>query len=108
MLRTKMIKLALPLLIIAALFISSVSAVHAYDHRNSYAPSFESNNRSTTFSPRYAQSEYRSRSAVISEVKQRFNAKVLKISLNEKEGVYNVRVLMPNGKVRSLQVNARG
>ncbi len=49
----------------------------------------------------------RSRSDVIQEVKRKYNAEVLKISLDERQQVYRVRVLMPNGKVRNLQINAR-
>jgi len=49
----------------------------------------------------------RSRSDVIQEVKRQYNAEVLKISLNERKQVYRVRVLMPNGKVRNLRINAR-
>ncbi len=49
----------------------------------------------------------RSRSEVVQEVKRRHRgAEVLKISLNRNGTAYNVRVLMPNGKVRSLQVSA--
>lgn len=54
-----------------------------------------------------AQSDYRSRSEVMREVKRRYDAKVLKISLNKQREVYNVRLLMPNGKVRNIQVSAR-
>ena len=50
---------------------------------------------------------FRTRSEVVREVKRRFNARVLKISLNRKRAVYNVRILLPNGKVRNLQVSAR-
>jgi hypothetical protein len=49
----------------------------------------------------------RSRSDVIQEVKRRYNAEVLKISLDENKQVYRVRVLMPNGKVRNLQISAQ-
>lgn len=49
----------------------------------------------------------RSRSDVIQEVKQRYNAEILKISLDDRKQVYRVRVLMPNGKVRNLQISAR-
>jgi len=49
----------------------------------------------------------RSRSDVIQEVKRKYNAEVLKISLDERQQVYRVRVLMPNGKVRNLRINAR-
>lgn len=50
---------------------------------------------------------FRSKGEVVKEVKRRYNAKVLKISLNEQRAVYNVRMLMPSGKVRNIQVSAR-
>jgi uncharacterized membrane protein YkoI len=48
----------------------------------------------------------RSRSEVIREVKNRYDAEVLRISLSKNGRHYNVRVLMPNGKVKNIQVNA--
>lgn len=49
----------------------------------------------------------RSRSDAIREVKSRYNnAEVLRIKLNEKSMVYQVRVLMPNGKVKNVTVSA--
>ncbi|RBP50845.1 PepSY domain-containing protein [Arenicella xantha] len=48
----------------------------------------------------------RSRSEVVQEVKDRYNAKVLRIQLNKDRSVYKVRVLMPNGKVRDLSIRA--
>lgn len=51
--------------------------------------------------------KYRSKSAVIADVKRRYNARVLKIALNKKLGVYRVRILMPNGKVRVVSVSAK-
>ena len=53
-----------------------------------------------------SRSKMRSRSEVVQEVKRRYNAEVLKISLNQSRSSYNVRVLMPNGKVRNLKVSA--
>ena len=50
---------------------------------------------------------FRSKAEVMSEVKNRYKAKVLRISLNEKSGVYNVRVLLPSGKVKNVQLSAR-
>ena len=35
-----------------------------------------------------------------------YDAKVLKITLNREHAVYQVRVLMPNGRVRNLQLSA--
>lgn len=58
----------------------------------------------------YAQDQrkrLRSRDAVVREVKETFNAKVLKVSLDKRNLVYNVRVLMPNGRVRRLQIDAQ-
>ena len=49
----------------------------------------------------------RSRSEVVQEVKERYNAKVLRIQLSRDQSVYKVRVLMPNGKVRDLSIRAR-
>lgn len=50
----------------------------------------------------------RSRSDVMQEVKRRYkNAEVLRIFLDERQQVYRVRVLMPNGKVRNLTISAR-
>lgn len=49
----------------------------------------------------------RSRSEVIREVKQRYNAEILRIELDEKRKVYKVRILMPNGKVRNITISAR-
>ena len=50
--------------------------------------------------------QLRSRNDVIREIKSRYNAEVLKISLSQNALFYNVRVLMPSGKVRNIQVNA--
>lgn len=51
--------------------------------------------------------DFRSKADVIREVKRRYNARVLKITLNEKREVYRVRVLMPSGKIRNVRVSAR-
>ena len=60
-------------------------------------------------SPRYAQSSnFRSKSEVISEVKRKNKgAKILRIRLDAASGKYKVRILMPSGKVRSIQVSAK-
>lgn len=50
---------------------------------------------------------FRSKSEVMSEVKARYNAKVLKITLNENTASYSVRALLPNGKVKNLRISAR-
>jgi|TARA_B110000285_G_C14850665_1_gene479770 hypothetical protein len=50
---------------------------------------------------------FRSKGEVMNEVKNRYQAKVLRISLNEKRGIYNVRILLPSGKVKNVQFSAR-
>ena len=50
---------------------------------------------------------FRSKSEVVQSLKRQYNAKVLKISLNEQRAVYRVRLLMPSGKIRDIQVSAR-
>lgn len=52
------------------------------------------------------QDNYRSKSDVMREVKRRYDARVLKITLNKKRHAYRVRLLMPNGKVRNISVSA--
>ena len=52
--------------------------------------------------------DFKSRREVIDEVERDYNAKVLKISLNERAGVYEVRILQENGRVRDITVSARG
>lgn len=54
-----------------------------------------------------AKENLRSRSDVMNEVKKRYEAKVLKISLNSHTGIYHVRILLPNGKVRSVQISRK-
>ena len=101
------LKLKLLIISLLALFVSGIGNSFAANYGHSYAPHSHSK-QSSYKSQRYAQNNnVRSRSEVMQEVKQRYNAKVLKISLNEKAGVYKVRMLMPNGKVRSIQVSAR-
>lgn len=50
---------------------------------------------------------WRSKAEVMREAKRRYDARVLKITLNEKREIYRVRLLMPNGKVRVVSVSAR-
>ena len=50
---------------------------------------------------------FRSKSEVMAEVKRRYGGQVLRISLNEQSASYSVRVLLPTGKVKNLQVSAR-
>lgn len=52
-------------------------------------------------------SNFRSKSDVVREVKSRYGARVLKISLNKQREIYNVRILMPGGKIRNIKVSAR-
>lgn len=48
----------------------------------------------------------KSRSEVVSEVKRTYGGEVLKVVLNQKRKVYQVRVLMPDGRVRMVTVSA--
>ena len=63
----------------------------------------QSDSRSSTQSG----SSYRSKSEVMQQVKNQYNGKVIRISLNERSATYSVRVLLPSGKVKSLSGNAR-
>jgi len=99
--------------LLLVLVFASSTVTQAYDGSHSYKSSSKksySKYKQGAYKQKrsYAQNKHRSRASVMDEVKRRYNAKVLKISLNEKAGVYNVRVLMPNGKVRSLQISAGG
>jgi len=49
----------------------------------------------------------RSRSEVVSEVKRKYNAEVLKIKLNSQGSAYKVRILMSNGRVKEVTVSAK-
>ncbi len=49
----------------------------------------------------------KSQAEVIAAVKSQYDGRVLKITLNEKKTSYSVRVLLPTGKVKNLEVNAR-
>jgi len=51
--------------------------------------------------------DFRTKSEVMRDVKRRYQARVLKIKLVESRGIYRVRLLMPNGKVRNISVSAR-
>jgi len=51
--------------------------------------------------------QFRSKGDVMQEVKRRYDGKVLKISLNKQRAIYNVRILLPSGKVRNITVSAR-
>ncbi|NND83176.1 MAG: hypothetical protein HKN50_12175 [Gammaproteobacteria bacterium] len=92
--------------------VATADGWHDYRHSNSQHRSQGANSVLTPL--RHAQKandskrqNFRSRSEVVAEVKRRYDARVLKISLNRKREIYNVRILMPNGKVRNLQVSAR-
>ena len=50
---------------------------------------------------------YRSKAEVMRIVKRKYDARVLKISLLEQRGIYRVRLLMPNGKIRNISVSAK-
>ncbi len=46
------------------------------------------------------------KSEIVRKVKQRFDAQVLRISLNKSGTAYRVRVLMPDGRVRVIVMEA--
>ena len=75
----------------------------------SHLPPLQTELRSVPKPLRWVQSgqnKFRSKGDVVQEVKRRYDARVLKISLNERREVYNVRILLPGGKVRNIQVSA--
>jgi len=84
-------------------------------NRNSFSNSGKPQNRrlkatSALKSVRWAQNSQKrflSKSEVVRAVKKRYNARVLKITLNEPRAVYRVRVLMPSGKIKNININAR-
>lgn len=79
------------------------------NNANSNSPVYQTDIRSRPTANRWAQNNngsLRSKGEVINDVKRRYNATVLKIRLNEKRAVYDVRILMPSGKVKSIQVSA--
>jgi len=56
---------------------------------------------------RNSQGTLLSKSDVIRAVKKRYNARVLKINLKKSHSIYSVRILMPSGKIKNIQINAR-
>ncbi len=76
---------------------------------------FSSSNKPNVASPRVLaqqrnssdSSGLRSKSEVVREVKRKYDAEVLKISLNSSGNLYRVRILMPNGRIRDVSVSAR-
>lgn len=76
---------------------SSMPFSNVQSYTQSYTQSYAQNR---------ANKDIRSKSDVVREVKQRYNADVLKISLNSKGTAYKVRVLMPDGRVRQITVSA--
>ncbi len=54
-----------------------------------------------------SQARFISKSDVVRSVKKRYNARVLKITLNEARAMYQVRVLMPSGKIKNINISAR-
>lgn len=62
---------------------------------------FDANNRLSQ------SGEFRSRREVIDQIEREYDAKVLKISLDRRAGVYEVRILQANGRVRDITVSAR-
>lgn len=98
--------------VVGMLALSVNTSVHA-DPRGVYKAPQQTQLKHVLRPLRHAQSQrasenknFRSRSEVVQEVKRRYNARVLKISLNQNRSVYSVRILMPNGKVRNLKVSA--
>ncbi len=108
-----LIKPTYQLLFAIALLVIEPASAHALNNARSVSDtarvgSMESNLRVDVIElSQKGRSSLKSRSDVIAEVKRRYNAEVLKISLDERQQVYRVRVLMKNGKVRNLQVSAR-
>lgn len=49
----------------------------------------------------------RSKSEVVEQVKNQYDAQVLKIKLNSSKTKYQVRILLPDGKVRNITVSAK-
>jgi len=83
----------------------NATLIHRKKHLNSVlTPLREANFKPTTYTQ---SSSLRSKSSVINEVKNRYNGEVVKVSFNENKASYSVRVLLPNGKVKNVQVSAR-
>ncbi|MFT6409055.1 MAG: putative membrane protein YkoI [Arenicella sp.] len=105
--------IAYRLLLTIALHFVVVNGAYAFDYGSALEQSSGASyslNVSQFSDLEYSQNDsanLRSRSEVVQEVKRRYNAEVLKISLDKSQQVYRVRVLMPGGKVRNLQVSAR-
>ena len=101
------------LLLILVLQFAAANGAQAFDYGSAQRQEFNvlhATNASQFGTLDYVQNStdnLRSRSDVMQEVKRRYNAEVLKISLDERQQVYRVRVLMPNGKVRNLTISAR-
>jgi uncharacterized membrane protein YkoI len=106
-------KITYRLLLIMVLQCAVANDVYAFDYGSAQSQEFRtpySTNASQFGTIDYVQNgadNLRSRSDVMQEVKRRYNAEILKISLDERQQVYRVRVLMPNGKVRNLTISAR-
>ena len=49
----------------------------------------------------------RSKSDVVRDVKQRYNAQVLKITLDQNKATYRVRLLLPSGRIKEVSVSAK-
>ncbi|MDG1906052.1 MAG: hypothetical protein P8I38_10555 [Arenicella sp.] len=59
-----------------------------------------------SFAQRVQANQQKSRRQVIDEVERSYNAKVLKVSLDQGAGVYVVRILQSDGRVRTIRVSA--
>ena len=102
------------LFLLAAMSSASLAFGEAPDwngQHNYPMSSLSSHNNPYSVQRDYAQNdsrkEVRSRSDVVREVKRRYDAQVLKITLNQQRSAYRVRILMPNGRVREVTVSAR-
>lgn len=84
------------------------------DSEHPHLNELRGSNEDRFYNQRFAQqnqrnSDYRlrSKSEVVREVKQRYDAEILKISLNQQRETYQVRILLPNGRVKQISVNAQ-
>lgn len=100
----------LALLVLAVCFGASNALAVSLDQKFKQNSNALISDTNSYLSQRYSQNsqdQLRSRAEIVGEVKQRYNGKVLKVTLNQQKTMYRVRVYMPNGKVRNLQINAR-
>lgn len=100
-------------LLVSLLLFSSIIATSAWARSSHESVTKFSHGQSLNYRPvtdywlADSDRDFRTKADVMREIKTRYDARVLKISLNKKREVYQVRLLMPNGKVRNITVNAR-